>query len=773
MAVASTAAMTAAAPLLLLLLASTSAAPTSPCLPDPCDRGDCIPTPPTSDNNTADAFTCKCEAGFGGPLCQKIVYEEHACDTTEDEHARFGCRSCPEHLGIFYKIHDTDALSTLLRSPLGQQRVRWMLEDWPAAFFGGKQTSFGLLMLPRLARQESGAGEEERFCLSMLPDGLSVTEHKSATLTMWGVDMEAATRLPDGFGPEPLEGFEAGDFVVPLRFAVGAAAGEEEEAPITTAPEEEEEEDVGVEKDARARATVFARAGPFLDTLASSERGLSNIFLPSLKLGGQVMNDTYLKQFWLGAGIHTPPGVNFGTIGNSMCSQCASEGKGAMDLAADLMKGVPALGALVPLLSAAQVRYVSVHADNGNRVPISTLAALGLGSNCEFSPVSGMACLASTASPSPLPTRAMDAEGSSGGALETRIRDLLDSYQASRLTYDLQVDMVMAAPEGGLGLDALFAGRSSAAGVDDISVRFEVVNLFNKMDADRDYCASSVTPPGAEPGTRFDYEPPRERTVNMELAFSWNLGSMPLELAFTRASNWRSERSCNGTVLESIEAQPSEEADSPWRIIARFPRITPMQIVCMANGIEPSVSPDESERCEDIFADAMEFVPTGIAKTLSTMVLDQPEATAGPQGTPLSLDGDHLGPRVSITLDGPDPRDWMHQFQGTVSLFGVPQVNLDMKFARGANSADAVSQAAAATAPTLVGAGCRRCDAAHALALHAGDVCLRRRIRLILAATAHLTPFPPCPFPTCNLLSRRMDCPPQDGAAGPSIAHPS
>jgi len=106
---------------LLLLLASARAAPASPCLMEPCVHGACTPE---SDDVYADGFLCTCESGYGGPLCDIMLYKEHVCDDTEHEHALFGCTSCAGHLGTFYHIQDAGALQSLLRSPLGQQRVR-------------------------------------------------------------------------------------------------------------------------------------------------------------------------------------------------------------------------------------------------------------------------------------------------------------------------------------------------------------------------------------------------------------------------------------------------------------------------------------------------------------------------------------------------------------------------------------------------------------------------------------------------------------------------
>ena len=568
------------------------------------------------------------------------------------------------------------------------------MEDWPEEYFDGKQTSFGLLKMPHLASQETDIGEEERICISMLPSSLSVAQHQVTMMAMWGMDFSAVARLPDGFGVDPFAGLKPGDFVVPLRFAVSAAAEDEtpplrrrrlvSSAALTTTTTELAttmgEEDLG-------RTSAFARSGSFLDALDSPERGLANIFLPSVQLGGVVMSNMYLKLFWLGIGFHPPSGLSFGAIGNAICSQCTSGNKGVMDVAMDLVENVPVIGEVVGLIFSAHIDYIALRADNGNRLPLSILSVLGSGTLSNV-----------------------------GTGAKQGISSFLDSYKVQRLTYDLYMDVALTTPDDALDLGKLFTGKDSAGKVDHLNVRFEIKNLFNQMNVERDYCTSS-----SEEDTEYDFEPPRERATNLELAFSWNLSGLPLELAFrreafTRTTNLRSSRECNGAQLQRMDAQrqeASEVGDSSWWIIVQFPRVTVLQIVCLAKGIDPGVSPDnqatlaqdKSEQCSNVFDEEMGFVPVAITNVLLTIGLNKPNTYGGRQGPLLSRFGEYLGPQVSIQLAGFNPLDWVYQFQGIVTLFGLPFVSFDMKFARGANSAGAVSQtAASSTPPTLVSA---------------------------------------------------------------------
>lgn len=650
------------------------------------------------------SFTCACADGFSGPLCETAAIEEIACDGTDHFHARYGCQSCDGNLGTFYLIKDMGALSAVLKSPIGIQRVGYIMQDYPGEYFGGKKTSFGILMRPRKESEEND-GEQENICLSILVPGMSSTAFQAATFDMLGVEMGTLLQFPEGFGENPLDKAEPGDFSMPLKFLVNQAAEPEE-------PERRSIEGAGArsrreaDEAGDASNTMVARQAGFLDTLIDPSRGLANLFMPTFTMNGIVMDNMYFKLFWLGVGFHPPAELTVKNIGDAICPSCGSNGKGPMTTALEFVDGWPIVGELTGLLFNAHIHYIAIRADNGVRTTASILTLLGYTGSCGYSARGGASCSKSTSPPPPPAPRFKDKAGQVGNKIVDGIKQFLSSYAPSKLTFDLHIDTQFTTPSDPLDLGKLFTGSETPAKIDNLNMRFEIINIFNRLNTPRDYCEQSFSQNGGEENRPFDFEPPQARALNIEIAASWDLGGLPLEIAFRREQNTKqgaisAGRKCSGSTLGAMS--PPRQATSQigknsWFIILRLPRITVLQIVCMAKGINPGISPDnikvaesEAQKCNELFNEEMGWVPQTIVTTLLSTGLDKPTKYGGRQGPLLPANGEYLGPQISIQLTGLNPLNWVWQFQGIITLFNLPLIPFDLKFGRGPYGADAVA----------------------------------------------------------------------------------
>lgn len=627
---------------------------------DECSSGPCQNGGTCRDGHLS--FSCSCKPGFTGKMCEVAAIDAIPCDGTTHNHARFGCQSCNVHLGTFYLIRNAGALGALLRSPIGVQRVTRIMEEYPARYFGGRATSFGILLRPRREDNEA-QGEEQLICLSMLVPGMPTLDFHAAVGELVGIPLSSIMRFPDAWGLNPMGKANPGDFSLPMKFVVGS-----------TGQGNPARRSVGeVKPGSRHRRNSgpgIALESDLLDTLVNPQNGLVNLFLPDFTINGIKMTNMYFKIFLLGIGFYPPPNLTLKNIGDAICPSCGSGGKGPLTTAHGFVDGWPIVGDIVDVLFNANVHYIALHLDNGG----------------------------------------------SGGGLLYFVQNLA-SYMPSKLTYDLQIDTQITTPDKPLYLGNLFESEKTRVAVENIMLRFEIINLFNKRKAPRDYCAKPIE---EESDGSYGFEPPQPRSVNIELAASWSFGGLPLEIAIRLESTSRQKsvstgRTCGGGKLDQMAATrkaQSQIGKNSWFIVFRLPRITILQIVCMARGIDPGLSPSDKDvpddECNDAFTEEMGGFPPFLIQPILNVAFEQPESYGDRHGPLLSPDSRHLGPQVTIQITGLNPLHWVYQFQGTLTLFSLPLIPFDIKFGRGPYGADAIKAGAAKIPVTQLPPGSKK-----------------------------------------------------------------
>lgn len=182
---------------------------TDECSSNPCQHG-------STCRDGVNGYQCECHDGYTGTHCETPPpMEEIDCRNPSDVHGRFGCESCEDNLGTFYIIKHISAVDLVVKSPLGRQRIKWMIEDYPAEYFNGHATQFGLALRPRIPSQEAVEGEEEeRVCVSMYAPTLTASEFQEVVGKLEGITWQSMVQFPDAFGPNPLDNMENGDAVV-------------------------------------------------------------------------------------------------------------------------------------------------------------------------------------------------------------------------------------------------------------------------------------------------------------------------------------------------------------------------------------------------------------------------------------------------------------------------------------------------------------------------------------------------------------------------------
>jgi len=445
--------------------------------------------------------------------------------------------------------------------------------------------------------------------------------------------------------------------VLPLRFEVNAAATDEGDRRRRGEGAEDE-----------LSCHIAARLGSFLDPLQTAYRGmqmhacthacthagmnatcdvavysrlvaahtfagrvlagLANFILPEVQLGQLQQEDSLVRMPWLGMGMRPQGDVSVKTVGNAICSSCDVSGRGPLDQCLHSAAGQPIVEELMNAIVEARIDFISVMADNGNRREGNLLGMLGYTGECASSARGGVKCRESVTPRPPLPDRSpAGAIAAMGPGREAVLRGFLETYRADRLTHDLRIDTMMTTPGDGL---AQAMGRLVAGGpeppspLEQVSMRLEVINVFNKTAVEREYCQVN--------GSWYRLEPPVPLSVNVELAARWQLHSLPVEIAlrreaFSRQQLLHSSIVCkdgnvNGIVTPKAKSQ-SGDMDS-WWIIFRLPRVTALQIVCVARGIDAEISADNSattgdskrQECVSAFDDEFGYAPKEVADAL-------------------------------------------------------------------------------------------------------------------------------------------------------------